>query len=287
MIHIPHDLQWLGWLVGVDLPEGNEDPLFAIGEAWNDATKAIAAQVGPLEQVRDKASGAYREGAGAETIAALFDDLLDGDRSVASLAAAFDELGDAAFDFGTTLQAAKLMMIVSFVLLALEILWAWMFPPTAPAVEAAAVARTKSALRRIEDLVITRIEQVILRAFGSAGQQAWTKLVVKNLATYAVKGAVSGVQSVLVDVTIQGGQLAAGTRRHFDGNQTLVSFGASFASGLFGRASAHWGGIGFDASIGRVTNRLGRAGDVGRGAAIGAFAGAVGTVGGSMATDEQ
>ncbi|MGV9614060.1 WXG100-like domain-containing protein [Nocardia xishanensis] len=284
MIEIPQDLKWLGWLVGVDLPEGNEDLLFAIGDAWIQAAKAIAAQVDPLTQVRRRASGAYRDGAGAETISALFTDLLDGDSSLAALASSYDELGSAAFDFGTTVQAAKLTMIVSYVLLAAEIIWAWMFPPTAPAVEAAAVAGTRSALRRVEDLVITRIEQMILRAFGTVGQQAWTKLVVKNLATYAVKGAVSGGQSVLVDATIQGGQIAAGTRRDFNGNQALLSFGASFAGGLFGRPAAHWGGIGFDASIGRLTNRLGRAADVGRGAAIGAFAGAVGTIGGSMAT---
>ncbi|MFF3228126.1 hypothetical protein ACFYV7_35395 [Nocardia suismassiliense] len=284
MIEIPQDLKWLGWLVGVDLPAGNEDLLFAIGRAWSEASKSIAAQLDPLTQVRRKASGAYPDGAGAETISALFIDLLDGDASLAKLAADYDELGDAAFDFGTTVQAAKLMMIVSYAMLAVEILWAWMFPPTAPAVEAAAIAGTRSGLRRVEDLVITRIEQVILRAFGAVGQQAWTKLVVKNLATYAVKGAVSGGQAVLVDAAIQGGQIAAGTRRQFNGNEALLSFGASYASGLFGRAAGHWGGIGFDASIGRFTNKLGRAADVGRGAAIGAFAGAVGTVGSSMAS---
>ncbi|MFI9504725.1 hypothetical protein [Nocardia sp. NPDC052566] len=284
MIEIPQDLQWLGWLVGVDLPEGDEDLLFAIGNAWSEAAKAIAAQVDPLTQARRKARGAYRDGVGAETISALFTDLLDGDGSLATLAADYDELGSAAFDFGTTVQAAKLMMIVSYAMLAVEIIWAWLFPPTAPAVEAAAITGTRSTLRRVEDLVITRIEQVILRAFGSVGQQAWTKLVVKNLATYAVKGAVSGGQAVLVDAAVQGGQLAAGTRRHFNGNEALLSFGASFAGGLFGRAAAHWGGIGFDASIGRLTHRLGRAADVGRGASIGAFAGAAGTVGGAMAT---
>ncbi|MFI9403314.1 hypothetical protein [Nocardia sp. NPDC052316] len=284
MIEIPQDLKWLGWLVGVDLPAGNEDLLFAIGRAWSEASKSIAAQVDPLTQVRRKASGAYTDGAGAETISALFADLLDGDSSLVKLAANYDELGNAAFDFGTTVQAAKLMMIVSYAMLAVEILWAWMFPPTAPAVEAAAIAGTRSGLRRVEDLVITRIEQVILRAFGAVGQQAWTKLVVKNLATYAVKGAVSGGQAVLVDAAIQGGQIAAGTRRQFNGNEALLSFGSSYASGLFGRAAGHWGGIGFDASIGRITNKLGRAADVGRGAAIGAFAGAVGTVGSSMAS---
>lgn len=284
MIEIPPDLKWLGWLVGVDLPEGNEDLLFAIGDAWCEAAKAIAAQVDPLTQVRRKASGAYRDGAGAETISALFTDLLDGDSSLCTLAANYDELGNAAFDFGTTVQAAKLMMIVSYAMLAAEILWAWMFPPTAPAVEAAAVAGTRSALRRVEDLAIIRIEQVVLRAFGAVGQRPWLKLMVKNLSTYAVKGAVSGGQSVLVDVAVQGGQLAGGTRREFNGSEVLLSFGASFASGLFGRPAAHWGGIGFDASIGRLTNRLGRAADVGRGAVIGAFAGAVGTVGGAAAT---
>ncbi|MGY1982879.1 WXG100-like domain-containing protein [Nocardia gipuzkoensis] len=284
MIDIPPELRWLGYLVGVDLPAADESQLFAIGQAWSAASRDIAAQVGPLADARAKATGSYQAGAGAEKISALFDELLDGDGSLARLAAGYDELGNAAFDFGTTVEAAKLMMIVSYVMLLMEILWAWAFPPTAPAVEAAAVAGTRSALRRVEDAVITRIEQLILRAFGAAGNRAWTKLVVKNLATYTVKGTVSGVQSVLVDTFVQAGQMAGGTRREFDGNQTLLSFGASFAGGLFGRVAAHWAGIGYDASLGRVLNNRGLLAAGARGAAIGATAGVVGSVGGSIAT---
>ena len=284
MIYIPPDLEWLGWLVGVDLPAGNEDALFAIGRAWNEAAKALAAQVDPLTEVRQGAKKAYQSGSGAETIGALFAELLDGDSSLATLAANFDEIGNAAFDFGTTVQSAKLMMIISYALLLAEIVWAWMFPPTAPALEAAAVAGTRSGLRALEDAVVTRIEHAIVRAAGAVGQRPWTKLFIKNLSTYAVKGVVSGGQAVLVDAIVQGGQIGAGTRRSFDENQALLSFGSSVLGGMAGRAAGHWGGIGFDASIGRLTNGLGPAAGVARGFAIGAVAGEVSTVGGAAAS---
>ena len=51
-IHIPPDLRWLGWLVGVDPPLGDEDTLFDMGRAWQRAAKEIVAQVDPLTQVR-------------------------------------------------------------------------------------------------------------------------------------------------------------------------------------------------------------------------------------------
>ncbi|MRH89349.1 hypothetical protein GFY24_18165 [Nocardia sp. SYP-A9097] len=282
MIDIPHDLRWLGWLVGVDPPAGNEDALFAIGNAWNEAAKQLAAQVDPLVSVQRSATGAYHSGAGAETIAALFESLLHGDSSLSVLAADFDEIGNAAFDFGTTVQEAKLMMIISYALLAAEIAWAWMFPPTAPALEAAAVSGTRSSLRFLEDLTVEKIEQAILRASGTVGRQSWMKLFVKNLSTYAVKGMVSSTQAVILDAAVQGGQLAAHTRRHYNGNETLLSFGSSFLGGLMGRAAGHWGGIAFDRSIGRLTNGLGPAAGVFRGMAIGAFGGEVSTIGGAM-----
>lgn len=210
MIEIPHDLRWLGWLVGVDPPEGDEDLLFAIGDAWNVAAKSISAQVDPLAAVRRQATGAYHAGDGAATIAELFGGLLEGDGSLAVLARDFDEIGNAAFDFGTTVQEQKLMMIISYALLAVEITWAWMFPPTAPALEAAAVSGTRSSLRALEDATVEKIVQTILKASGEVGRKAWLKLVVKNLSTYAVKGVVSSTQSVILDVAVQGGQLAGG-----------------------------------------------------------------------------
>ncbi|MGW8653505.1 WXG100-like domain-containing protein, partial [Nocardia salmonicida] len=283
-IHIPPDLRWLGWLVGVDPPLGDEDMLFTMGRAWHRAAKEIVAQVDPLTRVRQTASGSYRSGEGAQTIDALFTALLDSDSSLTDLAASFDEVGNAAFDFGTTVQAAKLMMIISYALLLAEITWAWMFPPTAPALEAAAVSGTRSSLRALEDAVVSRIEQAILKAVGAVGQRAWTKLVVKNLATYTVKASVSGGQALIIDGLVQGGQLAAGTRRHFDGNQAALSLGSSMLGGMLGRAAGHWGGIGFDASIGRLTNGLGPVAGVARGVAIGAFAGEVSTLGGAMAS---
>ncbi|MET7768264.1 hypothetical protein [Nocardia sp. NPDC005366] len=282
MIEIPPDVRWLGWLVGIDPPQGDEDALFAISAAWHEAAKVIAAQIDPLAAVQRDAMGAYTAGSGAETIGALFDTLLHGTGSLDALATAFDEIGDAAFDFGTTVQQAKLMMILSYALLAVEIAWAWMFPPTAPALEAAAVNGTRSSLRLLEDLAIDTIERAILRVAGAVGQRSWARLVVKNLSTYAVKGAVSGAQAAVLDLAVQGGQLAGGTRRSLNGNEVLLSFGSSYLGSLTGRAAGHWGGIGFDASIGRLTNSLGPAASVFRGAAVGTFGGVVSTAGGAV-----
>ncbi|MFQ6230526.1 hypothetical protein [Nocardia sp. NPDC002869] len=53
---------------------------------------------------------------------------------------------DSAFDMGTELPATKLTVILTLCWPAIEIAWAWLFPPTAPAVEATAIVSTRSAL---------------------------------------------------------------------------------------------------------------------------------------------
>lgn len=37
MMELPGSLEWLGWLVGMEWPEGNEDQMRALAQDWRTA----------------------------------------------------------------------------------------------------------------------------------------------------------------------------------------------------------------------------------------------------------
>ncbi|MEV6558462.1 hypothetical protein AB0M22_22310 [Nocardia sp. NPDC051756] len=230
-LYLPPELRWLGWIAGSAWPDGDEDKIWAVAAAYKDAAAALRAGIQEIENAKRTAVAAYPEGAGGEKIAAMFDQLLVGDQSQEALAKFMDQVHDAAFDFGTQIEAAKLMTIVSLVALGIEILWAWRFPPTAPIEQAAAEVATQISLRRLERQFQERILAKVLSVFGEKFANLSKNWVLKILEWGAITGA--------LDASVQVGQIAAGHRKNFNWEQ----FGTSVAAGLgapFGRSAANW-----------------------------------------------
>ncbi|WP_345499181.1 WXG100-like domain-containing protein, partial [Nocardia callitridis] len=183
-LYLPEGLRWLGWIAGATWPDGDEDRMWEIAAAWEQASKDLKGLVPEVQRAKESTRNAYTAGAGADQMAANFDLLLSGDQSLESLADLLHNLNNAAFDQGTELQSTKINIIVSLVWLGLEIAWAWLFPPTAPAVEAGAIVTTRSILRVLEDRILSVIQRLAERVLGPAAKKQY---LFKNVATWSTK----------------------------------------------------------------------------------------------------
>ncbi|MFG1794413.1 hypothetical protein [Nocardia sp. NPDC049149] len=290
-LELPEGLRWLGWVAGSSWPDGDETTMWEIANAWHTAGGELKALLAEIDVAKRATMDAYLSGAGRAAMGARFDQLRTGDQSVESLAELFETIGDSAFDAGTELEATKLNIIISLTWLALELLWAWVFPPTAPAAEKAAILTTRSILRVLEDRLVTQITNLAAR-LGAAGEKRYFfqalslgKLVLptaKGIGVYSVKFLETGLTSMALDGSVQLGQMAAGHRRHFDGRQLGVSAFASLAGTLPSREFARYLGFGLDKAIGKQVAGV-WGGPTARGAFIGAASGVVGSAVGNVA----
>ncbi|WP_029898225.1 WXG100-like domain-containing protein [Nocardia brasiliensis] len=289
-LYLPEELRWLGWIAGSTWPDGDEDAMWAIAAAWKTASEELQAQLSQIDAAKQQTMLAYPQGAASEAMGRLFDGLRNGDQSLESLAQLLQQISDSTFDLGTQLQATKLTIIISLCWLAMEILWAWLFPPTAPVVEAAAVSYTRSFLRVFEDMVQNAITRLARKLGASAEKRYFWKSLAggrfvlptaKGWGVYTVKFGESALTSGGLNAAVQLGQMADGKRRHFDGKEFGVSVFASVASTLPSREFARYLGRGIDKFGARsLDNVWGR---TGRGAFIGAASGVVGSATGNLA----
>lgn len=291
-LYLPEELRWLGWVAGSTWPDGDETRMWEIAAAWQHAATELRSLLPEIDGAKNATMAAYPAGAGRAAMGAKFDELRTGDQSLETLAGLFETISNSTFDTGTELEATKLTIIVSLVWLALEILWAWVFPPTAPAAEAAAITTTRSFLRVLEDRLAAQIQNLAKRLgaatekryfFKSVAQQRRFVLpTAKGWGVYGVKFLESGLTSMALDASVQFGQMAAGHRRNFDGRQFGISALASLAGTLPSREFARYLGFGLDKAFGKQIAGV-WGGSTMRGAFIGASAGVVSSVMGNVA----
>ncbi|MBF6194104.1 hypothetical protein U3653_22505 [Nocardia sp. CDC186] len=289
-IYLPDGLQWLAWVAGTTWPKGDEDAAWAVSEAWKTASKELQALLAAIDEAEQTTVSAYSQGEGGAAMGARYDVLRAGDQSLEELAKLMSTVGDSAFDMGTEIQATKITVIVTLAWLALEILWAWLFPPTAPAVEAAAITTTRSFLKVFEDFVQKIITNIAARLGApTVKRHFWTRAVqlrpvlptAKGYGVYGVRAIEAAAITGTINGAVQVGQLAAGKRRHFNGGEFGLSILAGVAGVIPGREFGRYLGKGIDKVAGKnFDNVFGR---VGRGAVIGGASGAVGTVFGNVA----
>ncbi|WP_280273824.1 hypothetical protein [Nocardia wallacei] len=202
-----------------------------------------------VDEAKRATEQAYSDGEAAVAMGQRFDALRTGDQSLESLAELLQTISDSAFDMGTQLQGIKITVIVSLAALALEIIWAWLFPPTAPAVEAAAISSTRSFLRVFEDVVQNAITKLASKLGAPATKQYFWKSIAqgrlvapsaKGWGVYGVKFTEAAAISMAIDGSVQLGQMADGKRRHFNGKQFGLSVLASVAGTLPSREFARY-----------------------------------------------
>lgn len=287
---MPDGLKWLAWVAGTAWPEGDEDACWDVAEAWKTASAEIEALLAGIDEAKATTVAAYPQGEGGVAMGSRYDILRTGDQSVEALAELMHTISDSAFDMGTEIQATKITVIVTLVWLALEILWAWVFPPTAPAVEAAAITTTRSFLKVFEDFVQKIITSIAARLGApTVKRHFWSqavrlKPVLPTAKGYGVYGARAIEATAIVGAInggVQVGQIADGKRRHFNGREFGLSVLAGVAGMIPGREVGRYLGKGIDKVAGKQLNNA--PGRVGRGIVIGGVSGGVGTAFGNLA----
>lgn len=270
-LYLPPELRWLGYVAGSEWPDGDEDHIWDVSGYWKDAAKALRAIDPLLQTAKSQAVSAYPQGSGADGVSKMFDQLLTGEQSLDQLADYMDSLGEAAFNMGTQVQAAKLMVVISLIALAIEIAWAWLFPPTAPAQEAASIGVTQVVVRALAKLIGERILATVARTLGEKFAGLAGKFVLEILKSALISGGVDGA--------VQLGQMADGKRKNFD----VKEFGAALAGGAIagagGKAFGDWFGKQSSKLFGDLTNPWMRGG---HGALVGIAGGEFGNVAGNL-----
>src|SRR5689334_97394 len=120
---MPPELQWLAVIAGQEWPDGDEDAMYRLADDWKQAADKLEALLPGLDQVRNDTL-AVLVGETATAAKAQFDDLLDGDNSIAKEVDALRALSAQAHDFAQQLEYAKVNIIATLVMTALEIAYA-------------------------------------------------------------------------------------------------------------------------------------------------------------------
>ncbi|MEV4124605.1 hypothetical protein, partial [Nocardia sp. NPDC049707] len=226
MAELPGYLQWLEWVAGSDWPAGDPDGMWGLADDWRTAAAGLRDILPDIRDAKTASLKAYPDGDGIEAIVANFDSYLEGPQSLEMLANDFEKLAESATGVGTEIEYAQLMLITSLALLAAEIAIAWIFPPTAPAAEALAIAGTRVAIRMIAKRIMDKIVEIVAKFLG----RRLANFLVRHIALDTLLGTVQ-------DWGIQQYQVSSGHRKEVNWEQvgiTAISsaVGAGVASPL-------------------------------------------------------
>ncbi|GAA5082048.1 hypothetical protein [Nocardia iowensis] len=263
-ISIPGELEWLGWVAGSDWPDGDEDKMWEIAEAWRTASAQLRDLLPDLAAASNATVAAYPWGAGVDAVRTALKKLEHGDASIERLAEILTQVADSADALGTEIEYTKILVITSIAMLAVEIAAAWLFPPTAPLVEAAAIGLTRVAVRLLGERAVS----AIARYAAELGIAAVARFTAKNVVLSTALG-------VSQDFAIQAGQVAAGHRKDIDWNRIATTAYTAAAAGAIGGPA---GGL-FAKAAAKVPLPAGAWSGAARGAVVGMSAGMVGALG--------
>ncbi|MFE5462453.1 hypothetical protein ACFQ9K_35020, partial [Nocardia sp. NPDC056564] len=230
-------LETLGWVAGSDWPEGSETGMRALAGDWRNAAEELRGIMADINAAKAAALGAYPSGEARDEIAGAFDKMRDGtgaskeqeNNNLKKLAEFFDKLSESADGVGTEIEYAKWMMWSSLGLLAIELAAAWLFPPTAPAVELAAIAATRVTIRMIARQSLLAALKHVLKMAVTKG----IKFLVKHVALDLALGTIQ-------DLGIQWIQKEQGHRKDINWDQVKMTALSSGAGALGGAAAGHW-----------------------------------------------
>jgi hypothetical protein len=160
-LYWPPEFRWATLIVGTEWPDGDEIRLFEMAQYWLDAADSLEKNVLPLlTQAQASAVQAYEAGDGADAIKTEMQKLISGDNSVEQLAQDYRQVGTSARHMGTTIEETKMMIIISVTILIAQIIAAWLWPPTAPVVEATAIGACRAAVYRIAERAMDAIGEI-------------------------------------------------------------------------------------------------------------------------------
>ena len=120
-MELPAELNWLQWVVGSDWPEGDEDALWRLKDAWAAAAADINSLIG------DGNSAYYSvlagiDGTVAENFTAFWNKFSEGDQAyLTQLATLCEALAEHCDQTALQIEYAKYQFIIALIVLAIQI----------------------------------------------------------------------------------------------------------------------------------------------------------------------
>ncbi|MER7083983.1 NAD:arginine ADP-ribosyltransferase with a RelA/SpoT domain protein, partial [Saccharopolyspora kobensis] len=246
-IEMPDEVKWLlPIVVGQSWPEGDEDAMRRMADAWRTAADGIGSVNDAANRGAEQAKGAM-EGQTSDAFAKLWKDIGDGgEAALPKLKEACEKLAKACDDAALDVEHTKLTIIASLIALAIQIAAMIAAAPVTFGASTAGVAAAQAVTRTVV-------------------MQIFRQLVMSILKNVAIEIATS----VAIEFAVQGVQIASGERDGFDGGK----FKDAAISGAIGGA------------VGGVFEGAGKAFGKQAGEAVGDAAGGAATTAGRAAGD--
>ncbi|TDE13607.1 hypothetical protein, partial [Actinomadura sp. 6K520] len=216
-LEIPEPVQWLGWIIGADWPEGDETAMRRCAEAWRTAGTEVDELIQELVQTASDVRSALDSGA-AEAFGQKWEQWVTTDPQILTkLVESCGQLAETLDGGALDIEYAKYMFIALLIITAIEIAYliaaafATFGASTAaiPAVQAAAQVSARTIAKELLERLSQRFLGAVLRG--------------------AIVGAVEGGG---LDLLVQGVQIAQGNRDGVDWQKT----GAATLDGAIGGA---------------------------------------------------
>jgi hypothetical protein len=239
---MPGAVTWLlPIVVGQSWPEGDEDKLRALRDAWHVASKAIS----PVSEIGSKAAGdvtANWTGDSATAFAEQWRKFVDGDEAYfKSLADAAKALGDSCDQTALDIEYTKYMIIISLVILAAQIVAMLAAAVPSLGTSTAGIAPAQIATRiTVQMLFRELLQKLAQQGFKQLARELLEQFLKQGLKKIAKEVATNVAMNVAMDAGIQGLQMAKGDRKDWDWSKTKDGAIGGAVNGVVGAAS---GGI--------------------------------------------
>ena len=228
-IQIPEAVQWLvPIVVGADWPEGDEDALRRLAQAWEQAATAIGEVTSDGNAAAQAACSAI-QGAAADAFAEHWDRFVAGDEQfLVTLQRACEQLGQGCDETALNIEYTKLSIIAALLILAAQI----------AAMVAAAFATLGASTAGIPVAqAATRI--TVQLAFRELIRQIGVNVAIN----VGVDGVIQGLQTVRGDRSLTEWDLGKTVDAGISGMAAgVASGGVSLASGALGVTTSDFGG---------------------------------------------
>jgi uncharacterized protein YukE len=238
-MEMPGAVAWLlPIVVGESWPEGDEDKLRALRDAWHVASKSIT----PVAEIGSKAASevvANWTGDSATAFAEQWKKFTDGDEAYfKSLADAAQALGDSCDQTALDIEYTKYMIIISLVILAAQIVA--MIAAAAPSfgTSTAGIVPAQVATRMTVQMLFRELLQKLAQqGFKQLAKELLEQFLKQGLKKIAKEVATNVAMNVAMDAGIQGVQMASGDRKDWDWSKTKDGAIGGAVDGVVGAAS--------------------------------------------------
>ncbi|SEQ80310.1 hypothetical protein [Lentzea albida] len=258
-IEMPAEVRWLlPIVVGDSWPEGDETALQRLSEVWKQAATDVDDAMREAEDaVRQAASN--MDGEAAEAFKRYWEKFVKGEEAtLPKMKDVSEKLATACRNCAMQIEYAKLSIIIALVILAIQIAAMIASAVVSFGASTAGIVPAQLATRAGVQIVFRRLVQQLM-------QQVGRNLIGK----LALQVGIEVATSVATDLSVQGIQLAKGTRDSLDTSMTLDAAKSGLISGVVGAGVGAGAGKAFGDGVG---DSIGRS--IGRNAAEEAVIGA-------------